>query len=260
MSTFNDNILFYIRANIYSFLLALQTHYLGRGERVFYDLNLVTNPFSIENTPIKEMYSENEYGIFCDYVNRIKTHKLKSILDIEHLLEGNKSSYRKYASTWLYVLLHLNNKWRRFEVTLFPRFNHINNLNILKMCNYDLRKALSYLKENNLDEEDIQYVGNKMKAFLSIHNKTKKHRDFTWTETTALALATAVILCEIRCELLDNTQVYLIDFDNKKRELPTGSERSFFNSLEESKSLKFNSLKMNRTLSSLSYNASLDLG
>lgn len=261
LAIFNDKVTVYVKGIMYSFLYGIQTYYVGKGTKVLYDLAPIPNPYHSTSGPIKDVYSKEEYGAFCNYINQVEMHKHKAIEDIEKLLKGNRSGYKQYASMWLYVAIHLNNKWRRFEITLFPRIDGgIKNTNLLKKCNYDYKAALSYLKNNNLDESDIQYIADKLKAFLAVHNKNKMPRDFTWAEPTALSLTTAIILCEIRCELELVQQEYMIDFNSKKRAVPEGSEKAFFESFNEKNSLEFASLKMNRSLSSLSYEVGREMG
>lgn len=261
VAIFNKRVLGYIQTALYSFLLRIQPYYVAKGQRILYDMSVIQNPaFSNKNGPrIKEVYSDEEYGAYCNFVNEVDMHKQKSIEDIERLLEGKSNLYQKYASVWLYVLIHLNNKWRRYEVTLFPRFQGIENTKLLQECDQDYKRALCHLKEYNLEQVDVQYVADKLRAFMTVHNKNKMSRDFTWTESTALAVSTAIVLCEIRCRLAPFEQEYLIDFDSRKRELPKGCEKAFFEGMHE-KELNFNSLKMNRTLSSLAYATARELG
>ncbi|MBT2677374.1 hypothetical protein J7E38_00090 [Bacillus sp. ISL-35] len=261
VAVFNKNVKVYQQAIMYSFLYNLQSYYVGQGKKVLYKLDVFENPARPENqSRIKEVYSKDEYGAFLDYVNQIEKHKLKAIEDIEVLLEGNRKKYLGYASTWLYVLIHLNNKWRRYEVTIFPPLgDDISNTNIIKRFNMNYKAALNYLKKHDLEKSDVEYIANKLKAFITIHNKNKGERDFTWTETTSLALATAIILCEIRCKLDNFETEYLIDFHSKSRQLPERNERYFFSDFEE-KNLNFKSLKMNATLSSLGFQTSRRLG
>ncbi|WP_121611614.1 hypothetical protein [Mesobacillus foraminis] len=258
LAIFNENVRLYIRTILHSFLLALPRAYRLMGKEVAYNIKLISRPGKDSPRRIKEVYREDEYGAYVDYCNQIEHHKQKSIEDIEFLLGNKKNNYRRYASTWLYVIIHLNNMWRRFEVTLFPRFTGMEKTKLMKACNYDYVKALTYLKNNDLDDEDIEYVANKLRAFLDIHGKNQMPRDFTWTETTSKALSTAVILCEIRCNLTESKdkkctdEEYLIDFNSKKRELTKGSEKAFFKDFDEGIA-NFKSKKMNSSLSSLGY-------
>ncbi|MBT2721422.1 hypothetical protein [Bacillus sp. ISL-46] len=261
LAIFNKLVLGYIQRYLYSFLLAVTSFYIGKGERVQYDLELVDNPNVITGSPIKEVYAEEEYGAYCNYVNEITLHKQNAIQDIECLLAGDNQNYKNYASTWLYIIIHLNNKWRRFETTLFPAFKDgLAKTNLLKNCNFDYRRALLLLKNNDLEDEDIEYIANQLRAFQAIHHKNKAPRDFNWTEPTAKALSTAIVLCQIRSKLETVKSKSLIDFDTKIRRLPERSEKAFFKSLENYNSNKFGSLKMNRTVSSLSFAAGRELG
>lgn len=260
IAIFNKNIKVYQQAIIYSFLYNLQSYYFGQGKKVFYSLDTITNPSHSGNNPnTKTIYSEEEYGAYIDYVTQQEVHKKRAIEDIEYLIKGEKNKYKSYASTWLYILIHLNNKWRRFEATLFPSFGKsIHQTLLMKRCNYNYEQALIYLKTNNLDHEDVEYIAYKLKAFRAIHNKNKQERDFTWTNKTALALATSIILCELRIQLVGENNLMLIDFNSKNRQLPEGSEKEFFKEFKED--IQFSSRKMNATLSSLGYLASRRLG
>lgn len=64
----------------------------------------------------KEVYDFMTYKKLFDFLNDVKYHK--SFIFNNHLTTREKGIY---LSSWLYLLLHLNNAWRNADIADFPR-------------------------------------------------------------------------------------------------------------------------------------------
>ncbi|MBD8071278.1 hypothetical protein [Bacillus sp. PS06] len=187
----------------------------------------------------KSIYPVEQYLSLMDYVRNISKHKENSLKDIQNISGDIK--YDRYASTWLYVVIHLNNAWRHFDVTLLPRID-LTNTSV---------KDLDWFKENTLSDDDVDMIVNQLKRKRFKHGKNKKDRRFICSRELKEAFATAAAICELRCKEFTPSSDCLIDFEGTNHDFTIGSHNAFFKDFP--KSIEFQSLKANRTLISYMY-------
>ncbi|CAN7272666.1 hypothetical protein [Paenibacillus sp. LjRoot56] len=238
---FNDMIQISYQQEIRFFLSTIKKALLKKGIDLKIS-NLRYDPSTVnDKSTDKDIYSIENYIQLLDYVGNIKLHKLNAINDIRNF----KSNYYHYSSSWLYVLLHLNNAWRHYDVTLFPRID----------LNHTKISSLEWLQANEISREDAQRIVAQIKSMNLIHSKTGKIRYFFCSDELLLPFANAAAICELRCRLYEPFSDCLIDFKsnaNASRIFKIRSKKRFFFNMIEN--LNFESLKMNRTIISYMYN------
>lgn len=184
----------------------------------------------------KEIYTTNEFVDLLDYVSNTDLHIKLSLEDISNYFKGERV-HKKYDSTWLYILLHMNNGWRSSDISSFPRVD-LSRIGI---------KSLKAYSESGLSIEDarklITQVGVKMPF---IHSKNQQKRYFFCSEELIYPLANAILICELRTREFSPDNTSIIDFKNARQELLTSAHDNFFANFNNKK-FKFASLKVNRT-------------
>lgn len=243
---FNDKIPAVYQKEIYYFLQNINENLFLKFGRKIFDLNKIGLKRYGESKAPKEIYTIDEYLSLNSYVADYELHKQLSILDIKQAL-SDKKKYRKHDSFWLYVLLHMNNGWRKCDVIHFPRFR-CEVFDEIDMSNID---ALERLKLTNSQAERIV-------KFYEIqwyeHNKTKEKAKFYCSSLLTMAMAYAIVICEFRCRLFHTSdEKILIHFYNKKNDVSDVTQNHFFK--EYKPSFKFLSRKMNRSV--LTYTSSV---
>ncbi|WP_226603042.1 helix-turn-helix domain-containing protein [Bacillus cereus] len=176
----------------------------------------------------KEIYEKQTFLEFYAYVNNIELHI--------SMAKHNK----QYAQTWLFVIMHMINGWRKSTiVTELPSlpFEEIGGLNI-----YNLEQ----LKDNGLSINQAQSIVNYYYMVCKkIHiSKTGSLGQFLCNEDMIIPAATALLICELHRR------------NSKKQDCLLGSLNKYSNShtrfntfFNKNKNLpKFNSLIMNRSL------------
>ncbi|WP_419960414.1 hypothetical protein [Psychrobacillus sp. BM2] len=231
-STFREEIVFFIRM--------INKNAEKHGKKIF-NLNSINYKFqNQDNTNNKTIYTIEEYIMLLDFVSDIDKHKKKAIDETISAIEGFRDI--KYASSWLYTLLHLNNAWRHYDITLFPRID----LSRTRVTN------LEWLKDNDITQEEAESIVNQVKAMSFIHSKTKKKRYFFCSDELVIPFAYAAIICELKCRASSPHSGRIIDFTHVSRKFKQLYRNEFFSGLEET--FQFKSKKMNRTLISYMYN------
>ncbi|RDW16119.1 hypothetical protein CWR48_18205 [Oceanobacillus arenosus] len=211
-----------------------------------FDFNKVNDPLTFEvKSNDKSIYEYEVYKKVYNYAKDISLHKKKAIKDIfkEITTGGEKNrTVNYYASSWLYVLLHLNNAWRNSDFISFPRIN----LNGTKITN------LHWLLENELGDEDVDYIVRQVYRTEFIISKTQVKNYFFCSEELKKSLATAIAICELRNNAIYPMRKTIIDFGNKKQNFSDARRRKFFESFNDNEFI-FSSRKMNRSLMSYIY-------
>lgn len=203
-----------------------------------FDFKKVNNPanFKVERQE-KSIYQFEDYKKIYNYSKDISLHKTRAIKDAINEISGTVESIKYYSSSWLYVLLHLNNCWRHSDVIMFPQVN----LSGTKI------KNLNWLLENELDCEEVNYIIKQIYRKEIIISKTNVKNHFFCSEEIKKPLATAIAICQLRINALYPLRSSIIDFGNKKQNFSNTRHDSYFYYLED-KEIQFHSRKMNRTL------------
>lgn len=203
-----------------------------------FDFKKVNNPanFKVERQK-KSIYQFEDYKKIYNYSKDISLHKTRAIKDSIKEISGSEESIKYYSSSWLYVLLHLNNSWRHSDVITIPQVN----LSGTKI------KDLNWLLENDLDCADIDYIIKQLYRKEFIISKTNVKNHFFCSEELKKPLATAIAICQLRINALSPLRSSIIDFGNKKQNFSNTRHDSYFYYLKD-KGIQFHSRKMNRTL------------
>lgn len=237
------------KREVYSFLKELNKIAIKHNQVPYWNIRKIKNPFREKINPrAKTVYSVEEYLDLTSYVNNIDLHLRNSIKDIKNI-GIRKQNYIHYASVWLYVLVHLNNGWRHFDVLNIPRITL--NQTSLK------GKDLDWLIDNPLKEADIENIISQMKAKKLTHSKTKKLRYFFCSNELRKAFAYAIAICELRSLEYQPLSNNLIDYSSIN--FPNERHHSVFFKEYRDNSFKFKSLKMNRTVLSYIYTVVKDI-
>ncbi|MBE1556295.1 hypothetical protein [Sporosarcina limicola] len=206
------------------------------------NVELLNNPYAEKRgkrklKTTKEIYTTNEFVDLLDYVCNTDLHIKRSLKDINNYFKGERI-HKKYDSTWLYILLHMNNGWRSSDISTFPRID-------LSMIGIGSLKDYS---ESTLSIDDAQKIINQVRTKMPfIHSKNQQKRYFFCSEELVYPLANAILLCELRTREFSPDNASIIDFKNARQELLASAHDNFFVNFHN-KEFKFASLKMNRTL------------
>lgn len=176
----------------------------------------------------KEIYDKQTFLEFYTYVNNIELHILMA------------KQHKQYAQTWLFVIMHMINGWRKSTiVTELPNLllEEIEGLNI-----YDLE----HLENNGLLINQAQNIVNYYYVVCKdIHiSKTGSLGQFLCNEDMIISAATALLICELHrrnAKKQESLLGSLSQYSNSHNRFNT-----FFN--KNKKLPKFNSLIMNRSL------------
>jgi hypothetical protein len=199
--------------------------YLTEKRICKFNIRAIRKPERMNVPKEKEVYDFEQFLLLYSYATFLDIHVQKAI-------ESNK-----YASTWLYVLMHLSNAWRNSDVIktppVFPEAIQV----------YDL----SWFKSNSLNLVQGQTIVNQLRNFELVISKTGMRRHFFCNKDLVIPIATAMVICEFHRRKLNTP--YLINFLTKRERIPETYFTNFFKEDKRlSENLKFSSLKMNRTL------------
>ncbi|WP_242315118.1 hypothetical protein [Bacillus cereus group sp. BfR-BA-01355] len=236
LSIFNENVSGEYQKWLYGFLKELNNSHIKKLH--VEELNYKYSKKRKTKRKEKSIYKIEGYISLYNYTINTEMHKKKAIMDVKKVIHGDLG-YSRYESAWLYVLLHLNNAWRHKDILEFPRV--------------DLKKlgiaSLKWLEENKLTIEIAQGIINQVKLKKFIHSKTGKRRYFLCSQELIIPLAYAIILCELRCQIVSPQSEHLINFKGNK--FRNRTRNTFFEGY--CNEFIFSSLKMNRTLISYMY-------
>jgi hypothetical protein len=253
MLFFNNITEYTVQVTLYNFLKELlkSTTLVGK---VAFRIREIRNPYDLPlQQRVKEIYTVNEYSTLFGYINNLQLHKKNSIKSIRKTLEYFKKNktikYDKYDSSWLYLLIHLNNGWRHWDCTEIPR---------ISFNGTSIQDSIDWMENNDISIDDAKKIIKKLQITQYKHSKTGAERYLFCSEQLTLSFANAVVLCEIRTRRLNPMSDTIINFLNKKRIFTQSMHKNFFKYIEEN--IVFESLKMNRTVLSFAFNLSRELG
>lgn len=217
-------------------------HQLKAKKMETYNFKYVNDPYKFDKeSQDKSIYEYEAFKKVYNYAKNIFLHKERAIKDIlQEISTGKKAKY--LASSWLYVLLHLNNAWRHSDVITFPRVN-LSGTQITD---------LNWLLENELSDEDADYIIKQVYRTEFIISKTQVKNYFFCSEELKKPFATAIAICELRINTLFPLRDSIIEFGNKKKHFSEFLRKNFFGLFDE-KEFTFSSRKMNRSLLSYIY-------
>ncbi|MGE7827339.1 hypothetical protein [Paenibacillus sp. NPDC093718] len=144
-----------------------------------------------------------------------------------------------YAGTWLFILLHLSNAWRKADVVKIPKV-YPEDIGVNKMDYFSSGRMLTL--------EQGQVIINQLKSFQLRVSKTNVMRNFFCTIDLVIPLATAMCINEFHRRNNNNISNFLLNFNNKSLCPSTTHLSTFFNSSEKLIDFIFGNRKMNRSL------------
>ncbi|MGG0569089.1 hypothetical protein ABE033_10345 [Priestia megaterium] len=201
-----------------------------------FSMNLIHNPRNrrVKNPTDKSIYTFKEYKSLYDYIKDITKHKDRAIRDVLREVANEKCNY--YAPAWLYVLLHMNNCWRHSDVIKFPRVN----LTGTRIEN------LEWLVENELSDDEANYIIRQVYNTKVIINKTQVENQFFCSNDLKKTIATAIAICELRTQILYPLSKSIVHFNNKNGNFRKRAQNELFQDFD--KNFQFSSKKMNSSL------------
>ncbi|MGS0469560.1 helix-turn-helix transcriptional regulator [Bacillus pretiosus] len=183
----------------------------------------------------KKIYSTNEFLTLLDYVKDSKFHKENAISEYKaKSIDGTKGNYE---SIWLYVMLHLNNGWRSTDfIEKIPRIP----------LSIPVQDYKSFENHNLTLEEAAKIIWELKSNLMNVyHNKNGKKAFFFISEDMIVPVANAIVLCELKAQLINSKRNNLIDLGNSN-ELTTSMHDKFFRNFPIN-NFKFKSLMANST-------------
>ncbi|MGE6896955.1 hypothetical protein [Priestia flexa] len=202
LTLFNENIPFLYQKIFYSFINSIYNKLIEKNKKKLFKLERIINPYEKEVIPKdKSIYDYEDYKSLFSFATNLPLHKRKAIEDVKKqmnqtVLTKNGSGKIKrqrtfnYDSSWLYVLIHLNNAWRHKDVIRFPKID----LNDLSVSNINL----DWLEQNDLSYEDARRIIHQVMRKDLRTTKTNATNHFFCSKDVTLSLATAAVICELR--------------------------------------------------------------
>lgn len=237
----------YIGSPLYAKLLTgffkfYEIEYADKGKWVKYSTRELKIPKSSKNdfdSVITPIYTFEEYSKLFNYCNDFYFHISAAI---EEIIEFGTCTY---ASTWFYVMSHLNNAWRSSDFCNFPYIDVIDI--VQRNCAYDL----NWFLKNRLSKAESTIIILRLQNNPKIISKTRKYTNFTCSDVLLETYATLyVILAYYTNTYFPDNIDYVTHFNNKYNGLTKSQLTIFFSNLDHG-SFIFKSRKMNKTLLSM---------
>lgn len=255
LALFNDNIPSLHQRVFYGFINSIYNKLIEKNKKKLFKLERIINPYQKEIIPKdKTIYNYEDYKALFNFATNLALHKGKAIEDVKKQINQNfttqstsekvkKQRIYNYDSSWLYVLIHLNNAWRHKDVIRFPKID----LNELSIPNINLE----WLEQNDLSYEDARRIIRQVMRKDLRTTKTNATNQFFCSEDVTLSLATAAVICELRRATITPNYDYLISFNSIRNEFSSRCKLIFFKGFNTE--FIFENRKMNRSLLSYIY-------
>ena len=189
-----------------------------------------------------DTYSPDKFLKILDYCMDVEKHISNSINEISN------SNTAKYVSSWLYVLIHMNNGWRSGDVV------KLKSLEIDDILREYQIWDISWFENNRLTESQSRIIISKIINRGLITSKTDADGQFYCSDDIVIPVVTSIILLTLfknsnYTALKDSG---LFQFETKHGYPSTNVIATFFKDLDI-KNFVFKSKKMNSTLMTLLY-------
>ncbi|MGM9988040.1 MAG: hypothetical protein ACI35O_12535 [Bacillaceae bacterium] len=255
LTLFNENVPFQYQKIFYSFINTIYNKLIEKNKKKLFKLDRIINPYQKEIIPKdRTIYDYEDYKSLFNFATNLPLHKRKAIEDVKKqinqvaITQNSSNKIKKqmaynYDSSWLYVLVHLNNAWRHKDVIRFPKID----LTEISVPNINLE----WLEENDLSYEDARRIIHQVMRKDLKTTKTNATNQFFCSKDVTLSLATAAVLCELRRATTTPNSDYLITFNSIRNEFASRYQSTFFNGFNTK--FIFENRKMNRSLLSYTY-------
>ena len=201
------------------------------------------------NLGTADIYSVEEFLECINYSSRLEFHIAKSIEEIK------QKGTIQYVSSWLYVLIHLNNGWRNGDVKDFQP-PYIDDL----IDDYGI-DDYEWFHNNFLNIAEARLIISRIINNEIKMSKTRVQGYFFCSDDLAIPIATAIIIIrkykQLQSEVIQEKDDYFLTFGTKYNTPSQNLLKKYFVDMEN-KSFKFKSLKMNATLLSYIYSLTLE--
>lgn len=229
---------------IRSFLWYVSSDRISKGLPTNFKVSQIINEDAVFDLsePDKEanIYSFEDYAKVFDYCTNIKSRIDLSIKEIE-----KKGTY-KYLSTWLYVILHLNNAWRNGNVIDFPR------LYVDDILDDNSITTINWFRENIIDIVTARRVVFRVvQKEIEIY-KTQVKGAFFCSDELAPAFATAVLMLSLNHRDNVDKEGPIMIFGTQHNEINSNMLNKFFKGLDI-QDFQFGSNKFNKTVMTFIY-------
>lgn len=229
---------------IYTFLKEVAIDRKSKGYTTKFKINDIVTPeerFGIkEKDGDNEIYSLEEYMAVFNYCIDIKKRVDESLTEIKE-----KGCY-VYASTWLYVMLHLNNAWRNGDIHEFPKL-YVDD--ILAENNIT---SIEWFKDNEISIETARMVVFRVNQKEFEMSKTHVKGAFFCSDELAPAFATSILILSLRHKEMVVESDNIMLFETTYNEINKTMIKRFFKSLGV-KGFVFGSTKFNKTVMTFIY-------
>lgn len=213
--------------------------YNSRLEQVLFRVREIKIPrkknLSFSDT-LPQIYSFEEYSQVFDYCNNYQKHIKKAVDEI--------LVYKTciYASTWFYIMSHMNNAWRSSDFTHFP------NINVEKVILRNLKQeGYSWFLSNSLSKSEAMIIALELQNHPKVISKTRKYTVFMCSDELLITYATVYLLLSYYTRYLTYDRDIVCHFFNQYNCLNKKLLNNFFDGMHQ-QNFEFKSKKMNKTL------------
>jgi integrase len=159
--------------------------YISQGKKIKYrykELKPYNNTKSKPDDLLPEIYSFTEYSKLFNYCNDYYTH---IEIAVNEILDYGTCTY---ASTWFYVMSHLNNAWRSNDFSMFPY------IDILDVINRSTNDDVKWFLNNRMTKSDATIIALRIQNNPKVISKTKKYTRFVCSDELLETYTTAYSL------------------------------------------------------------------
>lgn len=203
------------------------------------------NPKEESEDSKKDLYNFETYAKVFNYLSDVDNH-ISNIIN-----EFEKRDSVVYASTWLYLILHLNNAWRHGDCDRFPEL-------IIKDLIEDYGiEDINWFKDNKLTLAQSKAVIFRVRQWEMRISKTQIKGVFFCSDELSPAFATVVIILHLYKYIHNIINIIeegnlIMDFGNDKNEVTSTMIKNFFKPAKI-KDFTFSSRKFNKSIMTYIY-------
>ncbi len=216
--------------------------YNSQGVKIKYRYKELKSPINTKSKPddfLPEIYSFTEYSKVFNYCNDYYTH---IEIAVNEILDNGTCIY---ASTWFYVMSHLNNAWRSHDFSMFPY------IDILDVINRSTDNDARWFLNNKMTKSDATIISLRIQNNPKIISKTKKYTRFVCSDELLESYTTVYSLLVLyTTKYLSIETEFINHFENKYNGVNKSQLDYFFLNLGVH-NYRFKSKKMNKTLLSM---------
>ncbi|WP_410495700.1 hypothetical protein QTL86_18580 [Cellulosilyticum sp. ST5] len=205
------------------------------------DIRIADEIFAkVKKKRTNHIYSIEEYSDVFNYCTEVKRHVECSIQEI---IEKNRYVH---LSTWLYVMLHLNNAWRNGDIKDFPIIG-VDDV----LTKYNIN-GIEWFASNEVNLEMARLVLFKINQWEFKISKTQVKGVFFCSDELAPAFTTAVLMLELLNKDRKVHSDFLMEFGTQENRVNEDMFKKFFKE-SNLENFKFSSLKFNKTVMTYLY-------